>query len=423
MNREFRDLELHRAAALQGNAQCVIDPSIHPCIERFPGLQQLSERPVTAEVVESGECRRCRSYFRKTGPACAHCRLEEVLLNYKDHLVRHKRRHKHLVSGLSQAPPPPPAVFEEEEGEREGVQQPVEGEVEGPFLLLMKHLRVFALRSAYKTFAQLSLAETARIEALKRELQAMVRLWDRHSELLKAHDELEQCKSTATAADYGLSLCAEGTLDQLCGLHLHSFEAAADCALDLRDALNNLTFYKHQVYAAEGRERDRDREGGGEGGGGTAYSECSICQEVLYGDTAPDIPSSSSSSGGGGGEVEVEVVMLPCAHQFHRKCVFRWVQTHRRCPLCKRTTRPTDLEAVLHSSGRERGRGRGVASLRQRLLVKGRWGTKVDALVGDVSLLLRDSARSGEKAIVFSQWPEVMTSLYAMQCCTHSCTR
>ena len=42
-----------------------------------------------------------------------------------------------------------------------------------------------------------------------------------------------------------------------------------------------------------------------------------------------------------------------------------------------------------------------------RVTGDGRWGSKVDAALSDLLSLLRSPECEGEKAIVFSQWPEV----------------
>ena len=134
------------------------------------------------------------------------------------------------------------------------------------------------------------------------------------------------------------------------------------------------------------------------------------------------------------------VVCLPCAHSFHRGCVKRWLQLHKACPVCKSvavldscvTVDTTDRrssvsprkvshpssssgainvdsdsagvdEAPEHGSGLLLGESSDVE-------VKGQWGCKIDALVHDLlRLLLKSGSRGdGDKAIVFSQWPEMI---------------
>ena len=344
------------------------------------------------------------------------------------------------------------------------LKQFVEGAVDGPFVMVVKQLKMFACRhtttssssggggsssssssggGSYRDFSEVSKLEVARTEALKEECAAMIALWDRHSELLKAFDELVQCKSTIAMADVLVQMGQGSVPDKLAAVYAQSYESAVVCQVDLQEAVSNLTFYKNQVLPAAIESGGDAIADDCEEDDRLCRRECAICQEVLHGkkgrpaeegdergSSCCSTPSraavasaeacgSSSSSSPAAPSVGFEVVILPCAHQFHRGCVYRWVQIHKRCPLCKRAALPTDLALVsncptssstsaVHSSLSPSKGLRGKSSVK----VKGVWGTKVDALLADVAALMQDSSKADDKAIVFSQWVEVQTDLY-----------
>ena len=360
------------------------------------------------------------------------------------------------------------------------LKQFVEGAVDGPFVMVMKQLKMFACRhhhhhhssssssssqsssgSSYRDFSEVSKLEVARLEALKEECAAMVALWDRHSELLKCYDELVQCKSTITMADVLVQMDQGSVKDKLAAVYAQSFESSVICQVDLQDAVRSLSFYKNQVVPSvviesggETISEDVEEEA-------LSRRDCAICQEVLHGKGAAEAggersssssaspskvasaeinrsspePSSSSSSSAISSAPTVggEVVILPCAHQFHRGCVYRWVQIHKRCPLCKRAALPTDLTLVSNSTAptihsalspsktlRNGSGGGGVSRGKKAVKVKGVWGTKVDALLADVVALLQDSSKADDKAIIFSQWVEVSRHR-SMYVCSSGC--
>ena len=344
--------------------------------------------------------------------------------------------------------------------------------MDGPFVMVMKQLKMFACRhhhhsssssssqsssgSSYRDFSEVSKLEVARLEALKEECAAMVALWDRHSELLKCYDELVQCKSTITMADVLVQMDQGSVKDKLAAVYAQSFESSVICQVDLQDAVRSLSFYKNQVLPCVVIESGGDIISEDVEEEALSRRDCAICQEVLHGKgsseaggerssssssaspskvasaeisrSSPEPSSSSSSSAiSSAPTVGGEVVILPCAHQFHRGCVYRWVQIHKRCPLCKRAALPTDLTLVssstapaMHSAlspsktlrngsggGGGGGGGGGVSRGKKAVKVKGVWGTKVDALLADVVALLQDSSKADDKAIIFSQWVEV----------------
>lgn len=142
------------------------------------------------------------------------------------------------------------------------------------------------------------------------------------------------------------------------------------------------------------------------------------------------------------------VVCLPCAHSFHRNCVKRWLQIHKACPVCKSvaaldncvTVDTTDRRSTVsprklsHPNSiirtqsevidnadvddiieieQVQGLGLGGGLLQGEgsdVEINGQWGCKIDALVHDLlRLLLKSGDRGdGDKAIVFSQWTEMI---------------
>ena len=478
-------------------------------------------------------------------------------------------------------------------GESFVLREQAEDRVDGTFMMVVKYLRSCASKhrsslatadTAYSTasgksrassscsgcssservgaLVELSRLEVRRSEALVAELVCMGVAWERYSELLKAHDELQQCKSTmtlrlppsllatlqadpsATAAahlddrqeSFSSSTCrststgiskgknggggggseqnndgmiveeTEGSFQphELPSAFLQSLEAAAAAEEELQRTKGSMGFYQTQARAVEAEDEskrnqvlqrlrgvalnvsDRDRQSPSYSTAGLAEAasnsasasvgndlekDCIFCREELVLMTSRGRPAAfplSSSEGPSprgaeiskkaaadeGGrekaaeeevEVEVEVeevVMLPCAHRFHRACVSLWVRRHGKCPLCKVPARIADLTALAHGKsktssaateaatvvvegGGQRGSGDecgpndlnptarvGVAAATEAsqglgAVLRGRWGTKVDAFTLDLLYWLQDPAREEEKAIVFSQWTEV----------------
>jgi hypothetical protein len=54
--------------------------------------------PSPSELAEASDCQRCRSYFRKRGRVCAHCRLEETVVAYSNKLYAFKSKRMLMVS-------------------------------------------------------------------------------------------------------------------------------------------------------------------------------------------------------------------------------------------------------------------------------------------------------------------------------------
>jgi len=368
----------------------------------------------------------------------------------------------------------------------------------------------------------------------------MMAVWDKYSDLLKAHDELNQCRmrtgldtstistssisggkggggganSSKSSTKNSTSLAnAPPTSTDAALLHpyeLHTtahtaYSSALQSEYELRKSSGSLAFYKDQVkeifevvdeeVPVSSGSGSGSRDGGGISSARTSPSNtrtstaedtntthhthitdreralltspvkvvvptCLICREDLNTVTA-HTPSKHHHPTGAYPvntiSVEEEVVMLPCAHRFHRDCVARWVRKHKNCPLCKAACSVTQLVAVAqhmphnyvtecvpvnpgvkssvapatnntnNTTSTSRNASNTITTnnttknntttttatvptpprraVNTRLV--GEWGTKVDCLVSDLLELVEHPDKLDEKCIVFSQWVEV----------------
>lgn len=51
--------------------------------------------------------------------------------------------------------------------------------------------------------------------------------------------------------------------------------------------------------------------------------ECAICLDIL------------NNWKEGDDEAGVELILLPCKHCFHKKCIFEWFISSKTCPVCR----------------------------------------------------------------------------------------
>lgn len=452
-------------------------------------MLQLSAEPSLVEIANGSNCRKCRSYLQKTGPICAHCQLGEVVDIYAKSLITYRNNVVSLQSFTTSAtranalPAFGAGGFAAARGEGDeefDTVQRGEFEVDAFYVMIMKLLRSFAHRSNISTFIRASLLEIKFCAGLKTELAAMKELWFRHLELLKTYDELDQCKqrlvldtsperNTATSSS---SHAAPAQVDdgrscrpsELAHSHLSALTQAICAEVDVNESCSNLNFYKNQeidsrqaatmsskIYTANdgiielNDDSDVEMEDmpvptpsiGSRAMHDDASSHaCVICTEDLR-----DCDISQDA-----------VVMLPCAHIYHKNCIMQWIVMNKTCVMCKRSARSKDLEVVhgygqmaVSTKAKQLMHG-GLNSIEMRVSrtsdleantnshacdttvsrssggpcttvtngglvrrdIEGKFGTKIDALVGDLVAFVEGLEYLGEKAIVFTLWPDLL---------------
>ena len=213
------------------------------------------------------------------------------------------------------------------------------------------------------------------LEAQKREKVCAWRFWRTHLDLLNDLDELGQCKESMRLSFEGEDLTSL-TRDQLnavvmpCDVVTQYHDHAAKQAMslgDLRRSKETLRYLRNQSVEVQQRsEKDEDAE------------QCAVCLCSFESDRA----------------------VLRCGHSFHMSPCLEKLKRGNGSICCPMRCRvQTNADDVLIASNKRRDDGTST-----KRSIKGSWGTKVTKVVSDL-LDIRDL---GEKAILFSQWEDML---------------
>ena len=160
--------------------------------------------------------------------------------------------------------------------------------------------------------------------------------------------------------------------------YVENYSGMLGAESELKDASNMLTFYKTQESEARlakarllagimKRNRSKHKasshpvQGGGSSGSGDVVmgegsdddgegmdETCIICREKLTDAPLPtgDTPTSKRKSKTSSAVSNHVVVVLSCAHQYHKSCILHWFKKNHTCPICKRPSKPSELMPV-----------------------------------------------------------------------------
>jgi hypothetical protein len=448
-------------------------------------VQSLNSTPTELEVSQVSNCMECRAYFQRNVATCEHCRrFSKYLQPYRQQYLTAARRHTaHVVSSFFPQPQPPLSkhlTSKKQVGSIEQLYDSLgqnhldeitikafeEGIMDGAYAMLMKLVRKHAIRTlstAHRSdreadndfdnryadsqsadertvLQQLVKLELQWVEAINQEAQAMIALWDRYSELLKTHDEIQQCVSRVQLSSMDSSSISLGARmiesfhpEALPGEFQATYYEAVQAETFLKETVSSLHFFHRQLQqhnhemlllAEYEHQKDQMTTSSSVNVNNSLASTdevCGICRETMY--------------------LTEARLLLPCAHRFHAECVTSWLQSHHRCPYCRAAATTQDVRILQVSSLSDKFASRILPQSSQvnsnasqltvfngcgmvdttsnvagsgndfsRMLrkVKGRWGTKIDALLADVLLIVHNPSRQEEKGIIFSQWGEML---------------
>ena len=213
------------------------------------------------------------------------------------------------------------------------------------------------------------------LEAQRKEKTEAWRFWRIHLDLLNDMDELNQCKEAMRLSYDGEDLSAYSR-EQMNAIVIPSdlislyHENAAKQAMaygDLRRSKDTLRYLRNQEEEL-GKQNAEENE-----------DQCAVCLSC-FGDT--------------------DQAVLRCGHSFHYSCLEKLNNTGNRrivCPM--RCCITTDETEILIASNKRNDDGSNT-----RRKVQGSYGTKVTKVVEDIL----DVKDLGEKAVLFSQWEDML---------------
>ena len=295
-----------------------------------------------------------------------------------------------------------PLIDGVDSGDEIEVKQLDREQIDGPFLMIAKQMRSLASRVGRQDLVEVAAAELALLTAIETELRCINLTWNRHLELLKVHDELSMCISRVQLAT---GAPGEDGVEFIRGFELEDTAAAAMSAAimaesELKAAVGTFNFYREQeakirssmtehhgiassgakkmsltvspvsnhvtrrgsaaaaATTAQGGEKDEE-EGNRARTDSAAFRKwqedmnddcCIICREPLFvgSGNSTEAQSSSAQHGGSAGDTKPgsAVVLLPCAHIFHKHCICLWLEKREACVICKAKTKSADLIVV-----------------------------------------------------------------------------
>ena len=432
-------------------------------------MTSMNLQPTAAEVEEVSNCRVCCAYFLKTGPKCFLCKRKDVQEEYRKKLFAYRSSTKRLVTQQSAGGKKSKrgnnknnnnnnssssssssnrdrghrlgGLFEEDEGVE--MKDTEEAQVKGTFHMLTVLLKNYCNRLSID--AKPVTLQVKILAKMENELKVLHSLWNRQSEFIKAHDELEMCKSRLQLlpADVEKPIGQEESYiwpHELGDRYYLRFQEAVTARRELGQAMSSLAFFKSQIFntrssrsksGSRGRsivqtitpgisamESEKEEAQGGKDIDMDSDEEsesdhvCPICREDLE-VTVDNVAQEEGE----------RICILPCAHRFHELCIKEWSKRASRCPCCKTKITSTDLRTfvgpTLHNeievdtavaNGRSGDATTGKTSEGEEAVVRivGQWGTKIDSLVLDLLLLRMKEETSSDKCVVFSQWIEVL---------------
>jgi len=269
-------------------------------------------------------------------------------------------------------------------------------------------IKVFKqVASKFKQEAILKAAsdETKRLDEMKEEYIKMKRLWGRYDELLKSYDELANCKLRVQLAnpdigDYDPNNKINYYPYALSQEYSSAYTKAVITQTSFQTAITNLNY--HKMNEAEARKERKSKE---------IASYCTICMD--------DFDLSDKE--------EPITFLKTCLHRYHTTCIKKWSSNQSaknkktRCPICNVEFKSSHFTEYANFEDQrdddsvrttklsvEEGDTQKIIRNKRVFTLKGDFGSKIDEIARDLYELISDPNCDEEKAIVFSQWSEMI---------------